>query len=130
MKEQTEPKLTAEIKLAIHETVESRLKELPASTYQMIQKMVDDNIAARERFWRNVIIIGGIAFTILSSALGAGFFILTAKNASKKASDAIAQSAVGQKLKDVEQAYSQILNIKNQVEAVGPEAIANAIKIT
>jgi hypothetical protein len=126
MKEPPETKLTPELELLVQKTVESRLKELPASTYQLLEKMVHDKVAAVEKFYRWVAIIAGLAVAAVAWA----YFDATARNALKKVSDAIASSAIGERLKDVQKDYDQIQTIKNQVTLVGPEAMDSATKIT
>jgi len=126
MKEQTEAKLTAEIKLSIHEAVESRLKELPATTYQLIEKIIEDRVAKAEKVYYKIL---GV---VIASFLFAGlvFFHATSQNASEKVSEAIAKSALGDKLKSIDDAYSKIQTMQNQVNSAGTEALASAIKIT
>ncbi len=119
-------KLTAETKLQIQEAVDARLEKLPAATYRLIEKMVEERVATVERFYHRIalIVVAALAFSAWA------FFNATAHNASEKASEAIVKSALGQKLKDVEQAHSQIQNTKNQVASAGAEALESAVKIS
>lgn len=119
-------KLTAETKLQIQEAVEARLEKLPASTYRLLETMVEERVAAVEKFYLRIGIV--VIFAIGVSATA--FYRVTADNASTKASEAIIKSALGEKLKEVEQAHTQIQNTKNQVASVGAEALDSAVKIT
>ena len=118
--------LLPEIKLFIQETVESRLEKLPASTYKLVEQMVDERVKQVEKHYRTIAVV--VIFAIGVSATA--FYKVTKDNASAEASKAIVQSALGQKLKDVEQAHAQIENTKNQVAAAGSEAMTASAKIT
>src|SRR4051812_7335146 len=106
-----EQKPSAELKLLIQETVESRLEKLPATTYKLIEKMVEERVAAVEKFYMKLGVIASVAFALVAVA----FFKITADNASAKAAEAIKNAALGQRLKEVDDAYTQIQNTKNQV---------------
>src|SRR5438045_2110771 len=99
-----EVKLTPELKFAIYEAVESRLLKLPAETYVLIEKMVEQRVSMVEKFYKRIAIVVSLAIT-LSAGI---FYAVTAQNASRKASEAIVKSALGQKLKEIEQAHAQI----------------------
>src|SRR6266478_6035798 len=125
-KEKPEVKITAEMELLIQKTVESRLKDLPSSTSQSIEKLIDDKVAKAERVYYKI-----LGWTVPSLLVaGLMFFRATSQNASEKVSEAIRNSAVGEKLKDVQKDYDQIQNIRNQVASIGAEALTNATKIT
>jgi len=121
-----EQKPTTELKLLIQETVESRLEKLPATTYKLIEKMVEERVATVHKLykWAGIILIAAITVTATA------FYKVTMDNASAKASDAITKAALGQKLKDVEDAHSQIQNTKTRVTTAGADAMDAASKIT
>ena len=105
--------------------VDAKLNNLPASTYQLIEKMVEIKVAGVEKTYRIIAVVSLAAITMVSAA----FYKITAENASDKVSKAIADSTLGKTLKDADQAGIEIQNSRTQLTNAAVEAKTSAANI-
>jgi hypothetical protein len=112
-------KLTPEVKLQIQESVESRLERLPATTYRLIEEMVECQVARQEKKYRTIGIIMIAAITLVSVA----FFKVTSDNASETVAKAIASTEVKKQALMVEKLLLESQDTKNKLVAEAVDGI-------
>jgi len=95
--------LTTAQKLAIREEVGVQLKNLPLDTHLLIEKMVNARVELREKMYRTIFLVVGVAFSVLSVS----FYNITANNAAHKVTEMLEKSEAAKKIEDLKTFYRE-----------------------
>lgn len=122
----TEKANAAELTLQINEAVDARLLNLPASTYQLIENMVERRVASHVKMYHTIGIVALAALTIISAA----FYQMTANKAAQTVANAIASSEVRKQAEIIGKLLPIAQDDANKIAAAKVESLSVAESLT